>query len=110
MKLEYLQTSQAGLRWLRAYYRTHPELDFERFLASLRRAEKDLKQFPGAGQVFEDRETVREYHIAGSVFSLLYTVARNTVWIIDVRDARGYRSAEALRYFNREMRERFGID
>lgn len=109
MKLEYLQTSQIGLRWLRTYFRQNPELDFPKFLASLRRAEEQLKEFPGAGETFEDSEIVREYHIKGSAFSLLYTIARETVWIIDIRDARGYRSAEALRLFNRELRERFGI-
>jgi hypothetical protein len=109
MKLEYLQTSQVGLRWLRTYFRNNPELDFRKFLGSLRRAEAHLKEFPGAGEAFEDRDNVREYHIAGSVFSLLYTVARDTVWVIDVRDARGYRSAEALQHFNRELKERFGI-
>ena len=110
MKLEYLQTSQVGLRWLRTYFRKNPELDFPKFLTSLRRAEAHLKDFPGAGEAFENRENVREYHIKGSVFSLLYTVARDTVWVIDIRDARGYRSAEALRLFNRELRERFGIE
>lgn len=110
MKLEYLQTSQVGIRWLRTYFRKNPELDFEKFLASLRRAEDHLKDFPGAGEAFEDRENVREYHIKGSVFSLLYTAARDTVWVIDIRDSRGYRSAEALRHFNRELRARFGIE
>lgn len=109
MKLEYLQTTEPGLRWLRTYFRKNPELDFPKFLASLRRAEEHLREFPGAGEAFEDRENVREYHITGSVFSLLYTVARETVWIIDIRDGRCFRSAEALRLFNRELRERFGI-
>lgn len=68
-----------------------------------------MREFPGAGERFEDRTDVREYHIKASVFSLLYTVARGTVWIIDVRNARGFRSAEALRFFNVELRERFGI-
>jgi hypothetical protein len=57
-----------------------------------------------AGKRFEDFETVREYLVQGTLFSLLYTVARDTVWIIDVRDQRGRRSAEALRRFLRDAR------
>jgi hypothetical protein len=40
--------------------------------------------------------------IQGTSFSLLYTVARDTVWIIDIRDQRGRRSADALRRFLRD--------
>lgn len=109
MKLEYLQTTEPGLRWIRAYFRKNPQLDFPKFLASLRRAEAHLRDFPGSGEHFEDRVDVREYHVKGSVFSLLYTVTRDMVWVIDIRDARGHRSAEALRFFNGELRNRFGL-
>ena len=58
----------------------------------------------------EGRIDVREYKIIGTAFSLLYTVANDTIWIIDIRDQRGFRSAEALRYFNQELRQRLGLD
>jgi hypothetical protein len=48
----------------------------------------------------------REYLIQGTSSSLLCAVARNTVRIIDVRDQRGQRSAEAPGSFLREVRER----
>jgi hypothetical protein len=89
---------------MRAYYRRHPQLDIARAAVSLRRAEAILREHPAAGRRFEDFEAVREYPIQGTAFSLLYTVARDTVWIIDVRDQRGQRSAEALRQFLRELR------
>jgi len=104
MKLEYLRTSEPGLRWMREYYRRHPQLDTRRAAASLRTAETVLSGHPAAGRRFEDFETVREYLIQGTSFSLLYTVARDTVWIIDIRDQRGRRSAEALRRFLRDAR------
>ena len=91
MKLEYLRTSKPGLRWMREYYRCHPQLDTRRAAVSLRTAERVLSGHPAARRRFEDFETVREYLIQGTSFSLLYTVARDTVWIIDIRDQRGRR-------------------
>lgn len=110
MKLVYLSTAEAGLRWLRTYYRRNPQLDIRRAAASLRTAETVLREHPAAGRRFEDFEAVREYPLHGASFSLVYTVARETVWIIDVRDQRGRRSAEALRLFLGELRARLGSD
>lgn len=108
MRLAYLATSEAGLRWMRAYYRKNPQLDVRRAAASLESAEAILRAHPAAGRRFEDFEEVREYLLQGTSFSLIYTVARGCIWIIDVRDQRGRRSAEALREFTRELRDRFG--
>jgi hypothetical protein len=104
VKLAYLATSEAGLRWMRTYYRRNPQLGIRRAAASLRTAETILREHAQAGRRFEDSETVREYLLQGTSFSLLHTVARDTVWIIDVRDQRGLRSAEALRRFLQELR------
>jgi hypothetical protein len=106
MRLAYLATSEAGLRWMRTYYRRNPQLDLRRAAASLGNAETILREHPAAGRRFEDYAKVREYPIQGTSFSLLYTVARDTVWIIDVHDQRGQRSAEALRDFTRQLRAR----
>lgn len=108
MKLGYLATSEAGLRWMRTYYRRNPQLDVRRAAAALRTAETILREHPAAGRRFEDYEAVREYLLQGTSFSLLYTVARDTVWIIDVRDQRGLRSPEALREFLQELRGKLG--
>jgi hypothetical protein len=91
---------------MRSYYRRNPQLDHERAAAALRTAETMLLEHPAAGRRFEEFDAVREYVLQGTSFSLLYTVARDTVWIIDVRDQRGRRSAEALRAFLRELRAR----
>lgn len=110
MKIEYLLTVEHGARWFRSYYRRNPQLDFPKAISALRAAERTLSDFPLSGGRFEEREDVREQHILGTPFSLLYTIARDTIWIIDIRDTRGLRSAEALRVFTRELRERFGIN
>jgi hypothetical protein len=110
MKIQYLLTVEVGARWFRSYYRRNPQLDFRKASASLRTAEQTLSEFPLVGERFEERENVREQQILGTPFSLLYTVARDTIWIIDIRDTRGLRSAEALSIFTRELQARFGID
>jgi len=109
MELRYLATSEPGLRWFRAYYRQNPQLNLSKAIDALMRAEANLLEFPLSGPRFEDFDPVREYRIQGTAFSLLYTVSRETVWIIDLRDQRGRRSAEALRLHARELRARFGL-
>jgi hypothetical protein len=109
MKIEYLHSSEAGSQWLRKYYRKNPQLDFKRLRIALQAAEKTLSDYPYSGERFEDYENVREFKVQVSNFSLLYTIARNTIWVIDIRDARGHRSAEALALFTTELRWRFGI-
>lgn len=109
MNIQYLLTVEAGARWFRSYYRKNPQLDFRKATAALRAAEQALSEFPLIGERFEERDDVRERQILGTPFSLLYTVARDTIWIIDLRDTRGLRSAEALSLFARELQARFGI-
>jgi len=105
MKLCYLSTAEPGLRWFRAYHRKNPQLDHQAAIDALRRAEAALIEFPCSSVRYEDFDAVREYKIAGAAFSLLYAVADETVWIIDLRDQRGRRSAEALRRFIEALRK-----
>lgn len=109
MKLFYLETSEPGLRWLKGYYRQNPQLNLENAAQFIKRAEQVLLEFPEAGKMYEDFEKVREYKIQGTAFSFLYTVSRKTVWIIDVRDQRGQRSAEALETFNARLRVKYKL-
>jgi hypothetical protein len=106
MRLRYLPTAEPGLRWFRQYYRKNPQLNLAKAINSLRRAEAMLAEFPFSGAVYEDFETVREQKILRTPFSLLYAVERETVWVIDLRDQRGQRSAEALRRFLDGLRRR----
>jgi len=70
----------------------------------VKRAERTRVKFPFFSEPCEDFETFREHRSVGTTFSLLYTVASETVWIIHVRDARGHRGAEALREFIKTLR------
>lgn len=106
MDLLYLDTAEAGLRWMRRYYQERPQLNAEKAVTSLVQAEAILQDNPFAGSKYEDNERVRIYPLPGTVFSFLYTVTNDAVWIIDVHDQRGYRSAEVLRHFAAELRQR----
>ena len=103
--LRYLATAEPGLRWMRTYYRRNPQLAVARAAEALRQAEAILRAHPEAGHRYEGHADVREWKIAGTAFSLLYAEARGT-GVIDVRDQRGLRSAEALRTFVAELRRR----
>lgn len=46
------------------------------------------------------------YPLHGTVFSFLYMVKNETVWIIDMHDQGGFRSADVLRQFAAELRAR----
>ena len=109
LQVKYLETSEPGLLWLRNYYRQNAQLNFDNAVASLLQAEQVLAEFPMSGERFEDYDDVREYHISNTAFSLLYTVARETIWIIDVRDTRGMRSADTLNAFNSSLRQKYGL-
>lgn len=106
MKLEFLETAESGLRWFHRYYRENPQLRKSVALAAFRNARELIKENPFLGHAFDGMETVREYPIRGTNFSILYTVARGTLWVIDIRDARGLRSAEALRHFQHHLHAR----
>lgn len=103
MKLRYLDTAEIGLSWMRRYYCEQPQLNTKRAVASLAQAEVVLCDNPFAGAKFEDSAGVRVYPLQGTVFSFLYTVTDDTVWVIDVHDQRGFRSGEALRHFAAEL-------
>lgn len=110
MKLDYLQTAQPGVRWFTGYYRRNPQLYLPKAVAALQAAEATLCAHPMAGAPLEGQGRVREFKIIGTAFSLLYTVQMETVLVIDIRDQRGLRSAEALRQFTHELRQRYGLD
>jgi plasmid stabilization system protein ParE len=109
MKVQYLNTSNLGVRWFKNYYRRNSQLDRAKAVNSLRNAERSLQENPYIGGRFEDSQSVREKEVLGTTYSLLYTIARNTIWIIDLRDQRGNRSVSALRQYTQELRTRFGI-
>jgi hypothetical protein len=106
MELLFLETAQPGLRWLRRYYVRNPQLSKQKAAANFSAARALIRENPFIGHPYEEMSEVREHPIRGTNFTIVYTVARDTIWVIDIRDVRGLRSAEALRQFTRELRER----
>jgi hypothetical protein len=108
MKIQFLGSSQAGLRWMMQYYRDNPQLDRKRALQSFEVTKRRICELVPPKESYEDFKDVWEVSIQRTAFSFLYTIRGDTAYIIDVRDQRGYRSAEALRSFNRELRKKYG--
>ena len=106
MKLYFLETAELGLRWFKRYYFENPQLNKAAALKAFERASELLKANPYLGHRFQDMETVREYTIPNTSFSLLYTIHNDAIWVIDLRDQRGLRSSEALRNFTSELRKK----
>jgi hypothetical protein len=110
MKIRYLETAKPGLVWMKRHFQTQPQLDQAAAFDSFERAKQLLKQHPHAGEQFEDFVDVREIHITCSAFSILYTCIDDTIFIIDIRDSWGLRSATALRKFTQELRDKYGAE
>jgi hypothetical protein len=109
MKIRYLETAKPGLVWMKRYFQTQLQLDQEQAFGNFEKAKNLLKQHPQAGEQFEDFADVREMHISRSAFSILYTCIDDTIFIIDVRDSRGLRSAGALRKFVGEFKAKYKL-
>jgi len=108
-KIQFLETSAHGMRWMKRYFKIQSQLNNAAAFTSFSKARALLKQEPLAGHRFDDLEHVRELKIRNSAFSILYTYKNDTVYIIDVRDQRGTRSAEALREFTNELKKKYGL-
>jgi hypothetical protein len=108
MKIQFLGSSQPGLRWMMQYYRANPQLDRSRAFQSFEVAKRRICDLSPPKETYEDFSDVWEVSIQRTAFAFLYTIRADTAYIIDVRDQRGYRSAEALRSFDRELRKNYG--
>ena len=109
MKIEYLETSRYGASWMKYYYDTHPELNGAQAYLNLEGALDYLLEHPLGGHPYNGRKDVREKSILQTPFSLLYVAKRDTIFVVDIRDSRGMRSARALREFNRKVRGKYNI-
>jgi hypothetical protein len=109
MQIRYLETAKPGLVWMKRYFQTQPQLDQTSAFENFEKAKHLLKQHPQAGEQFEDFVDVRELHITRSAFSILCTCVGDTLFIIDIRDSRGLRSAAALRKFTLELRDKYKL-
>lgn len=91
------------------YYRSNPQLNEVKAFASFAATERRMAELPPTNETFWGLKGVWEAKIQKTAFSFIYTIRGQTVYVIDVRDQRGQRSAEALRAFDRELRQREGL-
>ena len=89
------------------YYRSNPQLNRTKAFASFAATERRMAELAPPKETFAGLTDVWEATIPKTAFSFLYTIRNQTVYVIDVRDQRGYRSAEALAAFDRELRQRY---
>jgi len=109
MRIQFLETSEPGIRWMRRYFRVQPQLDKDAAIASFKNAKNLLRQEPYVGHVFDELDGVYELKISKTAFSILYTVKTNIAYIIDIRDQRGLRSSNALRQFSARLKSKYGL-
>lgn len=105
MRLQILQTALPGLAWMRRYYTLNPQLNRTKAFQAYEDTKRRISNFPPPKANFEDFEKVWEAKIFNTAFSILYTIRRNTIYIIDIRDQRGQRSYLALKKYAQELRQ-----
>lgn len=109
MKIQFLESSSQGLRWMKRYYENNPQLDRKKASMHFLQTQSLLQQQPFLGHPYEDYSDIRELNISESSFSILYTSKRNTIFIIDIRDQKGLRSGIVLKEFNLVLRKKYNL-
>ena len=109
MKIQFLESANPGIRWMRRYFREQPQLDQKTATENYKNTRKLLKQEPYIGHTFDEIEGVFERSISKTHFSILYAVKDETIFIIDIRDQRGFRSSNALRQYSQLLKEKYDL-
>jgi plasmid stabilization system protein ParE len=109
MKIQFLESSAPGIRWMRRYFREQPQLNAKAASESYKIAKNLLKQEPYIGHVFDEIEGVFEKEISKTHFSIIYAVKDETVYIIDIRDQRGLRSSNAVRQYSQHLKKKYDL-
>lgn len=109
MKIQFLESATPGIRWMRRYFREQSQLDKQAASVSYKDTRNLLKQEPYIGHVFDEIDGVFERPISKTHFSILYAVKDQTIYIIDIRDQRGFRSSNALRQYSQHLKTKYGI-
>lgn len=109
MNIQFLESSKAGMQWMRRYYREQPQLNKRKAYASFFTAQKNLTEGLVRAHQYEDLDGVFEYSIIGTPFSIIYTQRHSSIYIIDIRDPRGQRSAKAIQQFEIELKKKLSL-
>ena len=109
MKIQFLETANPGIRWMRRYFHDQPQLDKQAASQSYKDTKKLLKQEPYIGRIFDEKDGIFERSISKTHFSILYAVKDETIYIIDIRDQRGLRSSNALRQYTQYLKKKYEL-
>ena len=109
MKIQFLESAAPGIRWMRNYFREQPQIDNLAASESYKNTKNLLKQEPYIGHKFDEMDGIFEVKISRTHFSILYAVKDETVYIIDVRDHRGFRSGNTLRQYSLHLKNIYGL-
>jgi plasmid stabilization system protein ParE len=91
LKIVFLASASADLRWFQRYYGDIFPEGRARAGRQLQSAKTVIKQNPMIGHAIETRE-LREFLIPRTPFSLIYRVTIHRIEVVRVWDARGDRS------------------
>jgi len=94
---------------MRRYFREQPQLNKEAALESYKNTKNLLRQEPYIGHVFDEMDGIFELRISKTNFSVLYTVKDETIYVIDIRDQRGFRSSIALQQYSQLLKKKYGL-
>ena len=103
MKIWILESAQQGLAWMKRYYYQQEQLNSKIAFENFIKTQELLYLHPYIGSLCDGYDAVREMKIAKTVFSIVYTLIGETIYIIDIRDQRGLRSLQALESFADEL-------
>lgn len=109
IRVQYLDTAALGLKWVRDYFRQQKQLNDMAAFEHYRNAIALLKQQPLAGRCFDGFDEVRELNVKNTAFSILYIYKYETIFVIDIRDQRGMRSAAMVVEFEARLRRKYGL-
>lgn len=87
MRLIYLKSALAGLRWFRRYYKLVFPEGAERANAQFVVSHRSLRDNPLIGHKLEDRP-LREYPIARTPFVIVYRLHGDEIQVVRIHDAR----------------------
>lgn len=82
MKIQFLESSAPGIRWMRRYFREQPQLNAKAASESYKTTKNLLKQEPCIGHVFDEIKGVFEKEISKTHFSIIYAVKGETIYIL----------------------------
>jgi plasmid stabilization system protein ParE len=88
MRIVYLESAEADLRWFKRYYtQVFPE-GRKRAEAQFLHTQQLLRENPMMGHAVEEVPGVREHHVTRTPFAFVYRLRGDRIEVLRVRDKR----------------------